>query len=125
MVGILWEHPGWYLEAEFHPLWSSPQAELVEATPGAATAQLSRILFLPDTTRAFQADDFPNRFQALSKSPDVVSVVQHAEYLAKLQAETRTQNRKALSRARNPGRNDPCPCGSDLKYKKCCGAGVR
>lgn len=19
------------------------------------------------------------------------------------------------------GRNDPCPCGSDLKYKKCCG----
>ncbi len=26
---------------------------------------------------------------------------------------------------RNPvqvGRNDPCPCGSGLKYKKCCGA---
>jgi SWIM/SEC-C metal-binding protein len=25
---------------------------------------------------------------------------------------------------RNPvkvGRNDPCPCGSGLKYKKCCG----
>ena len=21
------------------------------------------------------------------------------------------------------GRNDPCPCGSDKKYKKCCGAG--
>lgn len=20
----------------------------------------------------------------------------------------------------NPGRNDPCPCGSGLKYKKCC-----
>jgi preprotein translocase subunit SecA len=20
-----------------------------------------------------------------------------------------------------PGRNDPCPCGSGLKYKKCCG----
>lgn len=19
------------------------------------------------------------------------------------------------------GRNDPCPCGSNLKYKKCCG----
>ncbi|MCK9343663.1 MAG: SEC-C domain-containing protein [Massilibacteroides sp.] len=19
------------------------------------------------------------------------------------------------------GRNDPCPCGSGLKYKKCCG----
>jgi uncharacterized protein len=21
-----------------------------------------------------------------------------------------------------PGRNDPCSCGSGLKYKKCCGA---
>ncbi len=21
-----------------------------------------------------------------------------------------------------PGRNDPCPCGSELKYKKCCGS---
>lgn len=21
-----------------------------------------------------------------------------------------------------PGRNDPCPCGSGLKYKKCCEA---
>lgn len=20
-----------------------------------------------------------------------------------------------------PGRNDPCPCGSEKKYKKCCG----
>jgi SEC-C motif-containing protein len=22
-----------------------------------------------------------------------------------------------------PGRNDPCPCGSGTKFKKCCGAG--
>jgi preprotein translocase subunit SecA len=24
---------------------------------------------------------------------------------------------------KEPGRNDPCPCGSGKKYKKCCGAG--
>jgi len=24
---------------------------------------------------------------------------------------------------KTPGRNDPCPCGSGKKYKKCCGAG--
>lgn len=23
--------------------------------------------------------------------------------------------------AQKPGRNDPCPCGSGKKYKKCCG----
>lgn len=26
-------------------------------------------------------------------------------------------------RAARAGRNDPCPCGSGKKYKKCCGAG--
>jgi len=25
-------------------------------------------------------------------------------------------------RSRGPGRNDPCPCGSGRKYKRCCGA---
>lgn len=25
-------------------------------------------------------------------------------------------------RAVTPGRNDPCPCGSGRKYKRCCGA---
>lgn len=29
----------------------------------------------------------------------------------------------ALKAAKNVGRNDPCPCGSGKKYKKCCGAG--
>lgn len=27
-----------------------------------------------------------------------------------------------VRRAPNPGRNEPCPCGSGRKYKKCCGA---
>lgn len=32
------------------------------------------------------------------------------------------ERRAAVVRA--PGRNDPCPCGSGRKFKKCCGAGV-
>lgn len=27
-----------------------------------------------------------------------------------------------VTRARPPGRNDPCPCGSGIKYKRCHGA---
>ena len=27
-----------------------------------------------------------------------------------------------VKKAKKPGRNDPCPCGSGKKYKKCCGA---
>ena len=26
-----------------------------------------------------------------------------------------------VKKQQKPGRNDPCPCGSGLKYKKCCG----
>jgi uncharacterized protein YecA (UPF0149 family) len=28
----------------------------------------------------------------------------------------------APGRGAKVGRNDPCPCGSGKKYKKCCGA---
>ena len=28
---------------------------------------------------------------------------------------------KAKQAVKRPGRNDPCPCGSGQKYKKCCG----
>jgi SWIM/SEC-C metal-binding protein len=27
-----------------------------------------------------------------------------------------------LQATQAPGRNDPCPCGSGKKYKKCCGS---
>ena len=27
-----------------------------------------------------------------------------------------------VRREKKVGRNDPCPCGSGKKYKKCCGA---
>ncbi len=29
---------------------------------------------------------------------------------------------KIVIKDKTPGRNDPCPCGSGKKYKKCCGA---
>jgi len=32
------------------------------------------------------------------------------------------QGPRPLRPASEPGRNDPCPCGSGKKYKKCCGA---
>ena len=28
---------------------------------------------------------------------------------------------KTVVKDKEPGRNDPCPCGSGKKYKKCCG----
>ncbi|AGW14821.1 preprotein translocase subunit SecA [Megalodesulfovibrio gigas] len=40
-------------------------------------------------------------------------------------SETKQQKKKPARRAApKVGRNDPCPCGSGQKYKKCCGKGV-
>ena len=33
-----------------------------------------------------------------------------------------SSQKKPVVKAKEPGRNDPCPCGSGKKYKKCCGA---
>lgn len=31
------------------------------------------------------------------------------------------RNKQTITTDNKPGRNDPCPCGSGKKYKKCCG----
>ncbi len=38
--------------------------------------------------------------------------------------ETATKVKQIVNTAPKVGRNDPCPCGSGKKYKKCCGQGV-
>ena len=40
----------------------------------------------------------------------------------KPQVESQANNRKPFVNTNKIGRNDPCPCGSGKKYKKCCGA---
>ena len=32
-----------------------------------------------------------------------------------------SETRQPVHKDKKLGRNDPCPCGSGLKYKKCCG----
>jgi hypothetical protein len=117
------EQPGWYLEGEFHAVWVAPTGELIDITPG--QEGVSRLLFLPDSGRTFQGASLPNRFFALSPSPDVGAVVQDAEFHARLRADAETRARRERVRPGAVGRNDPCPCGSGLKYKKCCGRGGR
>ena len=38
---------------------------------------------------------------------------------------TAIQSRTPLVKAKKPGRNDPCPCGSGKKYKNCCGRNTK
>ena len=34
------------------------------------------------------------------------------------------ENKPEIDTSKKIGRNDPCPCGSGKKYKKCCGANL-
>ncbi|MBU5671144.1 YecA family protein [Paenibacillus brevis] len=51
--------------------------------------------------------------------------IQKTTRLWRLGGHTRKELEHPAARATSakPGRNDPCPCGSGLKYKKCCGKG--
>lgn len=50
---------------------------------------------------------------------------QHKEKQAQLSysggGKTEVARKKPAKASKRPGRNDPCPCGSGKKYKKCCG----
>lgn len=48
---------------------------------------------------------------------DAVLSAERREELAREQRKAGT-----VIKDKTPGRNDPCPCGSGKKYKKCCGA---
>ena len=62
---------------------------------------------LPDETRATIVEELPN----------IVRMI--ASYWRNPPA---APARKSPLRSSKIGRNEPCPCGSGKKYKKCCGA---
>ncbi|MCB9558988.1 MAG: SEC-C domain-containing protein [Kofleriaceae bacterium] len=55
---------------------------------------------------------------------ELVARVEAAEAAGRAARPTRRPPPEQLAalRPRAPSRNDPCPCGSRLKYKRCCGA---
>jgi preprotein translocase subunit SecA len=60
----------------------------------------------------------------LAREDDVerMEAQQRRQRLAFNRAGAGDQPRQPVAREEKVGRNDPCPCGSGLKYKKCCGA---
>lgn len=120
---IIREYPGWYLEAIFHGVWRPPGGGFEDVAPLPGSGETA--LFLPDARRTYQGESIPDRFFALSRSPDVLAVVADAELHARLRSEAEALARRERVPARAANRNDPCPCGSGLKYKKCCGRGGR
>jgi uncharacterized protein len=55
--------------------------------------------------------------QLASEAPELIE-----RCVATLHARPGAQAAPVVAAARRIGRNDPCPCGSGRKFKKCCGA---
>lgn len=126
------------VEAEFHAVWLSPESSFVDVTP----AIVPRILFLPDPARTYEGQQVNNIRVALADNPLIHEFIEinnkifdeeNRGELANVHGEIslppdviiplmrrKTEIQLILS-SRRVGRNDPCTCGSGLKYKKCCG----
>lgn len=141
----IWELPGVFMEAEFHAVWCSPQGELLDVTP--AQIEIDRILFVPDPARVYEGRQVNNVRRASIDHPAIYEffracddgyelmnrgsraeqhgliVLEDAEKEELLAIEVRKAQALAavLSCLPEPGRNDPCPCGSGKKFKKCHG----
>ena len=73
------------------------------------------------------ADDaIGKRFSERQKKHKLDDLGKKARSKEDLEAEQelieKTEKVDPLKAADAPGRNDPCPCGSGKKYKRCCGA---
>jgi hypothetical protein len=145
----IWELPRFFIEAEFHCLWQDPEGRLRDITP--APSSVSRILFVPDPERVYEGRQVNNVRRALTTHPAINDFFRAAdeqfeimnrgdrayrhgrielsedERQQMMYAEMRKANaiRTVQSALPRPGRNDPCPCGSGKKFKKCHGGPAR
>lgn len=85
-----------------------------------------------DPVRAYQMEGF-DMFEEMTNTiwEETVGFLYHVENPEKIQRKRVAQpiennkeeiNKSIVRKEKKIGRNDPCPCGSGKKYKKCCGA---
>ena len=82
-----------------------------------------------DPVRAYQIEGF-DMFDEMNHNIqlDTVRLLYHVETPEKMERKrvanpiaTDRKPQKTIVKGKKIGRNDPCPCGSGKKYKKCCG----
>lgn len=131
--------PSVYIEGEHHAIWRTPDGRGIDVTPPVDGVQ--RILFLPDPERVYDYAGerrLDNVRKALTNDPDVREFLALAAKLTTLIEDNskglvvsvpreqlaalyhRQQHHYRAMLRKFLGRNDPCPCGSGQKYKKCC-----
>jgi len=87
-----------------------------ELTPGPAGTPATRNLLAARKTA------YPSLNQKLELHHRMMQLLHARHYLAQAKSQLQPGLDAALpARSEKVGRNDPCPCGSRKKFKKCCG----
>lgn len=127
----VWQRANVLIEAEAHAVWKSPGGDMVDITPH--TSEETSILFLADPEMKYDSNCIPNVRKALTLSPLVAEFINLYDERDRIAVESKENTfilsadmyRRMLEIERvfnqRVGRNDPCPCQSGIKYKKCCG----
>ena len=127
----IWQRANVLIEAEAHAVWKSPLGDMVDVTPHSNNE--TSILFLIDPQMIYDDNCIPNIRRSLTSSSLAAEFIALYNERDQIAAET-PGNAYSLSTAmlrrmyeieqifnQRVGRNDPCPCQSGTKYKKCCG----
>ncbi len=142
----IWERPGLLIEGEFHAVWVSPEGEFIDITPKRDGE--TEILFLPDGHREWTEELVDNVRMPLTDNEITRRLVKSSkesfefkkrhykggplvdifsefgpvpEFLEEPFKQFVEHYTSATPVRRKVGRNEPCPCGSGKKHKKCCG----
>lgn len=71
-------------------------------------------------------DPIEKRFEKRLKDSELDEFSKRTRSKEDIEAEEellkKSEKVEPIKAEQEPGRNDPCPCGSGKKYKKCCGA---
>ena len=100
-------------------------APMVEAVWSTMPPEIADLRYFRETLSDAQADPRdPGRFKSGNGGylDDVVAALEWTRPRAGANVRDDRLPKPVTNPVRNVGRNDPCPCGSGRKYKKCCGA---
>lgn len=123
---------GDWIEGFLHAVRLRPSSwqRLTESGDQEAVAAFSLLLEIPLIGTGTGSLDDNRQAQLLEDAPDLIPemVLELNRFTKSLPMERSSKPLpfpanipSAPSRAAQPGRNDPCTCGSGKKYKKCCG----
>ena len=123
-TGGLWAEGFFDGVAAFPALWEEPPHEDASVLFKQAFDQIAALLMPPgsDEWKAHVAEHYPKAQEGEPTRDDLLaeacmSVQDLRLFWVDFAPKTETRRVEAT-----PGRNDPCPCGSGKKYKKCHGA---